>query len=144
MKFFIMLSILLLASCSTAPPQVTTSEISEIEQIIALASNENIQGSFTIPIKAVGKQRGVTFLNSETNYKDKKNISIVLSPKISESFEGTYDLNAITYWVGKTVKVSGTAERAKIWYYQQGKKTERYYFQTHIRVTSLDQLQVLN
>jgi len=42
------------------------------------------------------------------------------------------------------LEVTGKVERIKIYMYKNGKRTKKYYFQTHIRVISIEQIRVLS
>lgn len=115
--------------------------------IIAL-SEENapngIIGTFTLPIKTSGIQRRNVYLNTEVDYRDRRNITVAISPKLIPALTKKYGSSPERYFVNKTIAVTGEAKRMKIYFFFNGKKTQKYYFQTHIRVMSLDQIKILN
>ncbi|MFT4994058.1 MAG: hypothetical protein ACI965_001080 [Paraglaciecola sp.] len=53
----------------------------------AEAAPKAIEGFFEVHIKAIGKPHEVVYLNSEIDYRDPRNISIAIHPKVVESFK---------------------------------------------------------
>jgi hypothetical protein len=105
---------------------------------------EGVRGTFQFLIKASGSQGGIVYLNSDLDYRDPKNITVALAPKTIESFIKTYGSSPDSYLIDKSIEVTGKVERIKIFLYADGKNTKKYYFQTHVKVTSLDQIRVLS
>jgi len=114
-------------------------------KLIALSEQSapnGVQGTFNFLIKATGNRRGDIFLNTEDDYKDRRAITIVLSPKVSSDFTSKYGSTPDLYFINKTIEVTGEAKREKIYFYSKGRVTTKYYYQTHIDVTSLDQIKI--
>jgi hypothetical protein len=42
------------------------------------------------------------------------------------------------------IELAGEARQMKVCFFSNGKKTDKYYFQTHIRVKSINQIKVLS
>jgi hypothetical protein len=103
-----------------------------------------IEGTFQLPIKASGIKSGIVYLNTEIDYRDRRNITVSLDPKLIEAFTTKYGIHPDSYFVNKTIEVSGEAKRLKIYFFSKGKITKKYYFQTHIRVASLNQIKILS
>jgi hypothetical protein len=132
---------------------VSTKDIKDISQYIspmqaieqaAEAAPKGIRGFFELHVKATGKQHKVVFLNSELDYRDPRNISIAVHPKVIEPFKEKYGEVPDVYLKGKKVLVYGEARRVKIAFSCNGEQNENeYYYQTHVRVGSLSQIHLL-
>lgn len=146
-KYLIILSIVILSACSSTPEAPLQTEATDIIQLIEQAKRrypEPIRGTFQIPIKASGSQNGMVFLNSNLDYREPTNITLAIAPSTIESFINTYKRSPDIYFKNKTLEVTGKVERVKIYMYKEGKRTKKYYFQTHIRIKSTDQIKVLS
>lgn len=94
-----------------------------------------VLGLFSLQIHNAEKLGSTVYLNTEYNYRDRRNVSIVLTPKMLEEFALLYpEQQSEQYFLGRTIVVNGAATRQTICFYSQGKKTDKYYFQTHIPV----------
>ena len=115
--------------------------------LIALTEDSapnGINGTFKLPIKASSVQKGIIYLNTETDYRDRRNMTITLQKKVIEAFITKYGTSPHLYLINKSIEVTGEAKRLKINFFTNGKVTKKYYFQTHINVSSLHQIKVLN
>ena len=115
-------------------------------RLIALTEEkapEGVKGAFKFLIKASGIKGGIVYLNTEVDYRDRRNITVALHPDVINSFTKKYGSAPESYFINKTIEVDGEAKRMKIYFISNGKLTEKYYFQTHLRVTSLKQIKVL-
>jgi len=147
MKYLIVLSILFLSACSSTPELASKSEATDIIQLIEKAKRrfpEPVRGTFQIPIKATGIKNGVVYLNSNLDYREPTNITLALAPSTIEKFTNYYNSSPDLYFKNKTLEVTGKVDRIKIYMYKNGKRTKKYYFQTHIRVISIEQIRVLS
>ena len=147
MKYLIILSILILSACSSTAEVTSKSEVTDIIQLIEQAKRrfpESVRGTFKIPIKATGIQNGIVYLNSNLDYREPTNITLALAPSTIKEFAKTYNSSPSSYLKNKTLEVTGKVERIKIYMYESGKRTKQYYFQTHIKVTAIDQIRVLS
>ncbi|HJS17084.1 MAG TPA: hypothetical protein VJ795_18570 [Rheinheimera sp.] len=96
---------------------------------------EAVPGVFSLQIKNAAKIGDVVYLNTEYDYRDRRNVTLVLTPKLLKEFAASYpDQQADQYFLGRTIVVNGAASRQTIWFFSQGKPTEKYYFQTHIPI----------
>lgn len=146
MKNLVILLALVLSACSSTPEIASKSEATNIIQLIEKAKRrfpEKVRGTFQIPIKATASLHGGVYLNSNLDYREPTNITLTLAPSTIEAFSNTYHSSPEVYFKNKTVEVTGQVERIRIYKYEEGKRTKKYYFQTHIKVTSIDQIRVL-
>jgi hypothetical protein len=145
MKCIILLSIIF---WSLSIQQVAAeSGLTDIIQLIEKAKRKypkEVRGTFQIPIKATGSQGGVIFLNSNLDYRDPKSIAVALLPSTIEPFTNMYGASPDLYFLNKTIEVVGKVKRVKIYMYKNGKRTKKYYFQTHIKVTNIEQVKILD
>lgn len=147
MKILILLSVLILSACSSTSEISSSSKPTDIIQLIEKAKRrfpEGVQGTFQIPIKASGNVGGITYLNSNIDYRDPKNLTIEITPSIIELFTKTYGTPPVSYFVDKIIEVKGKVERIKISKWINGSRSKKHYYQTHIIVTTLNQIKVLS
>jgi hypothetical protein len=121
----------------------TISPIQAIEKA-AEASPKGIRGFFELRVKATGKPKNIVFLNSELDYRDPRNISIAISPKVAESFMKKYGETPELFLKNKRIIVYGEVRKVKISFGCNGKRNKnQYYYQTHVRVGSLSQILIV-
>jgi hypothetical protein len=147
MKYLIILSILIISACSSTHQVTTTSNFTDIIQLIEKAKRkhpEEVRGTFQIPIKATGSQAGVIYLNSDLDYRNPTSIAVALEASTIDSFTKRYGSSPDLYFLNKTIEVVGKVKRIKIYLSEHGKRTKKYYYQTHIKVTNIDKIKVLS
>jgi hypothetical protein len=148
MKSIFIALALLLSGCAdsllvtTDTISATTDTMRVIEQA-AEASPYGVTGNFSITIKAAAKLGEIVYLNTELDYRDRRCITIALSPKVASHIEQQYGVTAQEYYLGKKVQVNGTAKQVKIWFFERGIRTDKYYYQIHIRIIRSKQIEVL-
>jgi hypothetical protein len=102
-----------------------------------------VSGVFEMQIKGTGRQGGVIYLNSETDYRDQRCLTLAIHSSVIPDFVQKYGAAPDIYLKNKKVHVSGEARRVKIWFNSNGKRTNSYYYQTHVFVTNDSQIKVL-
>ncbi len=145
-RVFIFLLSLSLVACSSAPVKDSTVNIISPAQAIMAAAEiapDSVSGVFELHIQSTGRQRGVIYLNSETDYRDQRCLTLAINPIVARGFIQKYGEEPDIYLKNKMIRVSGEARRVKIWFYSKGKRTEKYYYQTHVFVTNESQVEVL-
>jgi hypothetical protein len=103
---------------------------------------KGVIGTFQIPIKAFGTKGNVVYLNSELDYRDRRNISLAILPEAIKELKTRFGENYQSFFINKTLKVKGMAKRVKIFFISNGRMTKKYYYQTHIRIVTGAQIQV--
>ena len=101
-------------------------------------------GSYTLKIVATGQQREAVFLNTEADYRDPRNITIALSPKLAKAFFSRHHQLPQHYFKGKTIEVTGELKQVEIIFIRNGRPSGKYYYQTHVRPASLDDITVVS
>lgn len=146
MKHLILLLTLFLSACNSHQ-DYSEAKTLKIMNIIALTeanAPNGVKGVFELPIKAAGTQDTSTYLNTEQDYRDRRNITVALGLKVSRQIAEKYGIPPEDYFVNKTIEVTGEAKRVKIYFIANGRQTKKYYYQTHIRVRSLDQIKIVS
>jgi hypothetical protein len=143
MKKLFLIFALIITGCSSTPSTTTSfSNTMEIIAAAAEASPDKVSGVFQLKIQAAGSDRKRIFLNTELDYRDPRNITLVLNPSVIPSLENKYGSDLESVIIGKTLKVSGQAQMVRINFTSQGRRTNKYYYQTHIHIDNLAQLKI--
>jgi len=147
MKYLILVSILALSACTTTPVVTSNQPSTDVMRLIeqtAINAPNGVKGTFQFSIKAAGVEREIVYLNTELDYRDRRNITVALHPRIVAAFTNKYGSSPEVYFINKNIEVTGEARQIKIWFVSKGIRTEKYYFQTHIRIKSINQIKVLS
>lgn len=102
-----------------------------------------VRGVFEMPVQraeAVG--RGF-FLNSEPDYRDPRNLSVAIHPLALKAVRERFGEDLAQAFLGRTVRVSGRAEQVRIDFIDEGHRTGRYYYQTHVTIVDPRQIELL-
>jgi hypothetical protein len=133
---------LFLAACST-PPKDPAAWITPI-QAIYLASKfapEGVEGTFVFDVKSTGRGHTNIYLCSELDYRDQVNLSIAITPSAAADLKAKYGSDPEVFFLGKRIAVTGMVKRVQIDFFDDnGQNTGKYYYQTHVDVTSADQI----
>lgn len=106
-----------------------------------VAPKGGLAGRFAVYVKAADESRGRFFLNSETDYRDRNCLTLVLSPAAAGKLAGQANLQDVrTRFLGKWVVVEGIARRVRIDFTENGKPTGKYYYQVHVFVRDAQQV----
>ncbi|MEI4505822.1 hypothetical protein WBQ88_06245 [Sphingopyxis sp. CCNWLW253] len=107
-----------------------------------LAPKAGIAGTFRMEVKAVGEQKGIYYLNSETDYRDRNCLTIAIPAKLMTELAGGEGIEAAERrFKGRMTLVRGVAQRVKIVFFDDGgRPTDKYYFQVQIRAGDADQI----
>ncbi|MBN8842686.1 MAG: hypothetical protein J0H88_05485 [Sphingomonadales bacterium] len=136
------------APVSKAPPRpVYCSDdcISPVEAVTYasyLAPKAGIAGTFRMEVKAVGEQKGIYYLNSEADYRDRNCLTIAMPAAVMAQLAGGGGLaRAEKRFKGRTIIVRGVAQRVKIGFFgPDGTPTDKYYYQVQIRIGQAGQI----
>ena len=112
-------------------------------ELAADAAPSGVAGVFDVPVRATGDQDGIIYLNTELDYRDQRNLSIDIPPDVAAALQTKYGESPETYFNGKHLAVTGAAQRVTIWFFSNGVQTDKYYYQTHVKVTDPSQLQIV-
>lgn len=129
------------------PIQCSDDCISPVEAVTYasyLAPKAGIAGTFRMEVKAVGEQKGVYYLNSEVDYRDRNCLTIAMPAAVMAELVGRDGLAAAEERLkGRTIMVRGVAQRVKIAFFgEDGKPTDKYYYQVQVRIGQAEQLRI--
>lgn len=106
-----------------------------------LGTRAGVAGEFALPVKAIGLEAGRVFLNSESDYRDRNCLTVVLPLAVAKSLAGSAEPDALRkHFEGKRLIVRGVARQVRIDFTQDGKPTGKYYYQVHLPVRSAAQV----
>lgn len=99
-----------------------------------------VRGAFVFVVKTVGFKHRRAFLDSASNYRYHDNLAIVMNRRVAKEVAERLNTSLMNL-EGKRVVVRGVAKRVRIYMVgPHGRRTGRYYYQTHVRVDSPDQI----
>ncbi len=132
--------VILISACTTAP---TTSK-GWIEPIDAIrAANEDpaygIRGEFIITVKALDSYPERSFLNSERDYRDQRNLTVRMPTSMVPKLEKRLGVK-FQELKNRRLLVLGVAKRVRIDFIDDGRPTGKYYYQTQVQVDSPTQI----
>lgn len=102
-----------------------------------------VKGVFDMQVRSSGEQDGYLYLNSEEDYRDQRNLTVAIRPGLDVALQTRFGAAPATYFKGKHIRVTGVAQRVKIWFFCQGKQTEKYYYQTHVELEDAGQIKIV-
>lgn len=109
----------------------------------AAAGPQGVSGVFEMTVRATGHAGGRVFLNSETDYRDPRNLSIAMNERTAAALRDKLGATSDDYFVGRKIFVRGTALKVKVWFTDDaGRATDKYYYQTHVPVADAVQVSV--
>lgn len=104
---------------------------------------DRVPGVFMLDVQATGRSNGDVYLNSETDYRDPRNLTVRILPKAQEELRKKYGDDFEAALKGKRVEVMGWARRQKINFTAGGMETGKFYYQTHVVMDSAEQILLL-
>ncbi len=82
------------------------------------------------------------FLNSEVDYRDQRNLTVAVAPTAVAALQARLGGDPRVALKGRDIVVTGSAMRIRIVFSANGQPTDKYYYQTHVRVSDADQIVV--
>ena len=108
----------------------------------AKAGPEGVSGVFKMVVAAVGHQRGKVFLNSQSDYRDPRNLTIAMSEATAEDVERKAGVTEASALIGRKIYVRGHARTVRVDFTVDGQPSGKYYYQTHVLVSDPVQVAV--
>lgn len=106
-----------------------------------LGERAGVAGEFELTIRAVGQEKGMIYLNSENDYRDRNCLTVAIPDNVAKQAFGTADKTDLTRkLVGKSAVFGGIARQVRIAFTQDGQATGKYYYQVHLRVKDRRQI----
>ncbi|QSX32329.1 hypothetical protein JYB87_11150 [Shewanella avicenniae] len=139
MKKSLLAIVLLLSGCAATTTNPTYTNTLDVIGAAA-ATPTGVAGNYTFLVKAVGHDAHRFYLNTETDYRDQRCISIVMSVPVLKQLGINDSPSVERYFLNKRIKVSGIAKRTQIDFTRDGRPTGKYYYQTHIVIERAEQI----
>lgn len=138
-SFFV---IIITISCSTNSNKNVITPIEAIH-LAAESAPIGINGVFKLKVLETARVNKTIYLNSQNDYRDQRNVSVSIPPITAAKFKQLHGSNPDVYLKGKDIVVNGEAKRIKIWFTCDGHRTDKYYYQTQIKITFVGQIKVI-
>jgi hypothetical protein len=148
MKLIAIIGLASLAGCAATGSQVASAgdSIGPADAIMRAAADpqRGVRGTFRMKVSTTGRQDGNIYLNSEDDYRDQRNLTVAILPSAQAQVAKIYGRGADAAFKGKTILVSGVAHRVTIWFSNgDGRRSDKYYYQTHVDVLDASQLKTI-
>ncbi len=144
MKLLIATMIGLALPAAAALPQSEQDYLTPQQAVMGAAeSRSGIEGYFVLTVRASGRQE-MLYLNSERDYRDPRNLSIAIAPRVERRLTELLNGPVPQMLNGRRILVRGTARKTRIDFISNGRRSGKYYYQTHLRLTDARDLTVLN
>lgn len=122
------------------PPICAERCINPIEAVTLTAQIGNgagLMGDFAMTVKAIGFERGLFYLNSELDYRDRNCLTVVIPAATMAKLVGTTDLEAVKKsYVGNRISMRGVARQVRVDFIVENQPTGKYYYQSHLFVAN--------
>lgn len=142
MRVMVLILTLLLVGCASSPSHRNYTDTMKLIKAAADAAPRGVKGVYNFEIKASGTQRQWVYLNTELDYRDQRNITVALTPKVAAELTQAYGEPAEDFFLNKSIQVKGYASRVKILFNSQ-RPMGKYYYQTHVPVNDTSQIKIL-
>jgi hypothetical protein len=110
----------------------------------AAAAPAGVFGTFDVHVLSTGNENGKVFLNSESDYRDQRDLTVELVPSVAHDLEKIYGAPPETFFRDKHIAVTGQALRVTVWFFDSdGHQSDKYYYQTHVLVATPNQIRIL-
>lgn len=149
MRLPAILAIALLAGCQAAEPIPARTNGAVIMPHMAVlaaadAAPRGLPGTFGMVVQRAEMVGPRLFLNSHRDYRDQRNLSIAIQPGALAGLRQRLGSDVRGAVRGRDIRVSGVARRVKIDFINSdGRRSGKYYYQTHVAVTDPDQIRVI-
>ena len=98
---------------------------------------------YDMPVRRADCDRGTLYLNSETDYRDQRSLTISIPPRALPELRKAFGEDLENRLKGQRILVLGKARRVRIDFTTNGRPTGKYYYQTHVLLTNASQLKIV-
>ncbi|HET6432922.1 hypothetical protein [Dyella sp.] len=134
-----------LAGCATDPritPDARWIDPSQAVQLASAAAPRGVSGVFAMTVQDADRP-GPLYLNSERDYRDPRCLTVVVLPQAASALAARLHGEPERVLRGRRILVAGSARRVRIDFVVDGRRSGKYYYQTHVVVTDVAQIQPL-
>lgn len=143
MRLLLVAMVAMLASACSSVQRNANGWIEPVEAV--RMANEDpeygIRGEFVMTVRALDSYPERSFLNSESDYRDQRNLTIRMPTSMLPELEEHLGL-PFDDLKGRQLVIAGVAKRARIDFVSDGRPTGKYYYQTHVSVDSPTQIRL--
>lgn len=137
--------VLLSVGCShTTPRGARWIDPSMAVQLAATAGPKHgVAGVFALQVRGIGSENDVLYLNSERDYRDPRNLTVSLPLAVQAQLREQLGGDPVVRLKNQQILVRGVARTVRINFINaDGKPSDKYYYQTQVRVSDVAQLQL--
>jgi len=148
MRLLPVTAFVLLTACQTSPPAPHLADGQVLAPALAVmaaadAAPRGHPGRFGFIVRRADMVGPRLFLNSYPDYRDQRNLSVVIEPSILADVRARYGADLRRAFLGRSILVDGEARRTRIDFTVDGRPSGKYYFQTHVAVSNPAQLRIV-
>jgi len=103
-------------------------------QLAAATRPYGFSGVFSLTVRSISTRGAFTFLNSELDERDIRNLSVAIPAKTVQKLQTQYGPVEAAF-LGKTILVSGVAKQVPVSLLHDGKRTISSFLQTTVRAS---------
>jgi hypothetical protein len=132
-----------MCACSTSPSSSKT-WIEPIDAIFGANADpaNGVRGEFVMTVRASASVGSWSYLNSELDYRDQRNLTVRLPSSLLPSLEAHLGLG-LAQLENRRIVVEGVARRVRIDFLGNGAVTGKYYYQTQVDIERVAQVRVI-
>lgn len=125
-------------------PTASSSHRTPVEVVLAAteAAANRLEVQTRFVVQGTSREGALVFLNVEPDYRDPRCLTIVLTPNAIAGLKREYGEDLLTSLRGKRITAPGEAKRVKIYFSIDGQRTDKYDYQTQLRVADRAQLKI--
>lgn len=119
-------------------------QMPSVEAVIMAASamGAGVRGVMILHVRRAEQVGPRFFLNSQADYRDQRSLAVAITPWAMPELRARFGGDLRRAFLGKDIRVFGFARRERIDFTVNGRRTGKYYYQTHVAVTDARQIEV--
>ncbi|MDE2248477.1 MAG: hypothetical protein KGJ96_07870 [Xanthomonadaceae bacterium] len=135
---------IMVGACSTVPVD-RNGWIQPVDAIRAANDDPSygVRGEFVLTVRSIASDPQESFLDSERDYRDQRNLAIEMPTTLLPALERRLGV-PFANLQNRRLVVMGVARRVRIDFVSDGRRSGKYYYQTHVRVDSPTQIRLLH
>jgi len=143
LKLLTMLGLVSIFAASAAAGPFSTIKPEKAVMRAAATAPKGVNGVFEMTVRATGHAQGKFFLNSQSDYRDPRNLSVAMTEQTAVELRQRVGAASDSFFVGRKIFVNGTAKQVKVYFTDSdGHVSDKYYYQTHVPVAAAVQISV--
>jgi hypothetical protein len=144
-KCLVSMLFLVAASCQSSELKVHSAY--DAIWAASAAAPEMVPGIFELTVVETAYLRDATYLNSESDYRDRRNLTIAIDPRILDGLKEKHGTYPDIFFLNRKIRVKGFAQRVRIDFVidpdDENEVRNKYYYQVHVAVVDVDQIEVV-